>query len=221
LLSLIFTKGELVFLEEVFMTVSSSYLINEKSERGHSWLKQIAVILGASVLIALFAPVAIPLPFTPVPLATQGHVVLLLACLLGSKRASLAVLTYLLQGSIGLPVFAGGMAGVGLLAGPRGGYLLGYLAAAFITGFIAERIRHRTLPKAFVAMAVGNAVIYFFGLPRLALFVGWHNAFALGMLPFLIGDAFKLLIATRSLKSLRFFGIPGGIQKLGDAKETL
>jgi biotin transport system substrate-specific component len=186
------------------MATNCSYLA-DKNTHAHAWLSQVPLILGASVIIALFAPVAIPLPFTPIPLATQGHVILLLSCLLGSKRAALAVLTYLFQGAIGLPVFAGGMAGIGVLAGPKGGYLLGYLAAAFITGFIMERLKHRTLPKAFIAMAVGNLAIYLFGLPRLSLFVGWHNAFVLGMLPFLIGDALKLLIAARSLKSLRFF----------------
>jgi biotin transport system substrate-specific component len=186
------------------MATYDSYLINE-TVKDRSWLKQAAVVLGASFIIALFAPVAIPLPFTPIPLATQAHVVLILSCLLGSKRASLAVLTFLFQGAIGLPVFAGGMAGIGVLAGPKGGYLLGYLAAAFVTGYIVERIAHRTSSKVFAAMAVGNLVVYLFGLPRLALFVGWQNAFVLGMLPFLIGDALKLVIATRSLKSLRFF----------------
>src|ERR1700691_2750834 len=98
------------------MAVNSSYLTAEfASDR--SWFKEAAVILGASVIIALFAPVSIPLPFTPVPLATQVHVILLLSCIMGAKRASLAVLAFLFQGAIGLPVFAGGASGILTLAG--------------------------------------------------------------------------------------------------------
>lgn len=170
-----------------------------------SWLREVLMILGASIIIALFAPISIPLPFTPVPIATQLHVILLLSCLLGAKRASLAVLTYLFQGVIGLPVFAGGLSGILVLAGPTGGYLLGYLAAAFVTGFLVERMRERTAFKAFAAMGVGNLVVFLFGLPWLSRYVGWENAFLLGMLPFLIGDAFKLIIVTKSLRGLRFF----------------
>ncbi|SRR5581483_694260 len=186
------------------MAVNSSYLTREIA-RDNSWFKEIALILGASVIIALFAPVSIPLPFTPVPLATQSHVVLLFACLLGAKRVSFAVLAFLFQGAIGLPVFAGGATGILHLAGPRGGYLLGYLVAAFITGLMMERMTNRTPVKVFAAMGLGNLVIYFFGIPWLSRFVGWEKAFILGMLPFLIGDALKLVVATRSLKSLRFF----------------
>ncbi|MBS0603659.1 MAG: biotin transporter BioY [Verrucomicrobia bacterium] len=181
-----------------------SYLVRETAD-DRSWLKEAAVILGASIIIALFAPISIRLPFTPVPIATQAHVILLLSCLLGSKRASMAVMTYLFQGAIGLPVFAGGAAGIAILAGPTGGYLLGYLAAAFVTGYIAERTLERTPSKAFAAMGVGNLVVYLFGLPWLAGYIGLQKAVVLGMLPFLIGDMLKLVIATKSLKGLRFY----------------
>jgi biotin transport system substrate-specific component len=186
------------------MALNYSYLIKETAA-DRSWLRDVAVILGSSIIIALFAPISIRLPFTPVPIATQAHVILLLSCLLGSKRASMAVLTYLFQGAIGLPVFAGGGAGIMVLAGPTGGYLLGYLAAAFVTGFMMERITERTPSKAFAAMGVGNLVVYLFGLPWLSRYVGWQGAFVLGMLPFLIGDMLKLVVATKSLKGLRFF----------------
>lgn len=186
------------------MAMNYSYLTTDIAN-DRSWLKEGAVILGASVIIALFAPVSIPLPFTPVPLATQAHVILLLSCILGAKRASLAVLTFLFQGVIGFPVFAGGAAGILAFAGPRGGYLLGYLVAAFFTGLMMERSSNRTPFKAIAAMGLGNLIIYFFGLPWLSRFVGWENAFLLGMLPFILGDALKLVVATKSLKALRFF----------------
>ncbi len=182
-------------------------LVHETAEK-RSWLREVLVVLTASFIIALFAPVAIPLPFTPVPIATQVHVVLLLACFLGSKRASMAVMTYLFQGAIGLPVFSGGAGGLLALAGPRGGYLVGYLAAAFVTGFIMERTKKLTSFKAFGAMGVGNLVVYLFGLPWLAQFLGWQNAVVLGMLPFLFGDVLKLILATGSLKTFWLFAKP-------------
>jgi biotin transport system substrate-specific component len=117
----------------------------------------------------------------------------------------MAVLTYLLQGAIGLPVFAGAAGGIHVLIGPRGGYLLGYLLAAFITGFLMERIIRRTPSKVFMAMGFGNLIIYLFGIPWLSRFLGWEHALILGMLPFLIGDLFKLLVAARVLKALRFY----------------
>lgn len=187
------------------MAINDSYLIHHETAHGRAWIKEGAVILGASIIIALFAPISIPLPFSPIPIATQLQVILLLSCLLGSKRSAMAVLTYLFQGAIGFPVFAGGKAGIHILAGPRGGYLLGYVLAAFVTGWLVERIRQRSASKIFVAMAMGNLVDYFFGIPWLSRYLGWEAAFVLGMLPFLIGDLLKLIVATKCLKGLRFF----------------
>jgi biotin transport system substrate-specific component len=186
------------------MAMNYSYLINETA-KDRSWIKEAAVILGASIIIALFAPISIPLPFSPIPIAVQAHVVLLLSCLLGSKRSVMSVLTYLFQGAIGLPVFAGGIGGIAVLAGPRGGYLLGYLVAAFVTGFMIERTMNRTPSKVFAAMGFGNLIVYLFGISWLSRYIGWGSAFVLGMLPFLIGDLLKLIAATKCLKKLRFF----------------
>jgi biotin transport system substrate-specific component len=192
-----------ILLKEVFMAMSYSYPINEVAE-DRSWLKEATVILGASIIIALFAPISFRLPFTPVPVGTQAHVILLLSCLLGSKRAVMAVMTFLFQGAVGLPVFAGGTGGILILAGTTGGYLVGYLVAAFVTGFLMERTIHRTPSKAFLAMGLGNLTVYLFGLPWLSRFVGWESAFLLGMAPFLIADWLKLVVATRFLKDLRY-----------------
>ncbi|MES2122110.1 MAG: biotin transporter BioY [Chlamydiota bacterium] len=159
------------------------------------------------MIISLFSPFIIRLPFTLVPIATQGTVVLLLAALLGSKRGALAVLAFLFQGAIGLPVFAGGSAGVMALAGPCGGYLLGYVVGAYITGYLMERSSVRSASTSLMAMAVGNAAIFGFGWAWLSCFIGMKSALIGGVLPFLPGDLLKLLIATRSLKSLRFFNV--------------
>lgn len=186
------------------MAMNYSYLLTETAQ-DRSWLQDALMILGASVIIALFAPISIHLPFTPVPIATQVHVILLLAVLMGSKRSALAVMTYLAQGAVGLPVFAGGKGGILCLAGPTGGYLLGYVAAAYVTGLLIERSSRKTLGSALMAMGVGNLIIYLFGLGWLSQFVGLSSAFTLGMLPFLFGDALKLLAGVRILKSLRFY----------------
>jgi biotin transport system substrate-specific component len=180
------------------MTINASSRV--QTSQVNSWLKELMIVLGASVIIALFAPISIPLPFSPVPIATQAHVILFLAALLGSRRGSLAVLAFLFQGAMGLPVFSGAKGGLWVLAGPTGGYLLGYLAAAFLTGYLVERMRDQTAMKTFGAMAAGNGVIYLFGLPWLAQFVGWQGAFLLGLLPFVIGDALKLVVSTKALK---------------------
>ena len=185
------------------MATNYSYSLTTNVAVERTWLKDAMVVLGASVIIALFAPVSIPLPFTPIPISTQAHVILLLAAWLGSKRATMAVLLHLSYGAMGLPVFAGGATGILTLAGPRGGCLLGFLVAAFITGYIVERLKNRSSARVFAAMGVGNLVIYFFGIPWLARFVGWQGAFLLGMAPFVIGDLFKLLVASKVFKSVR------------------
>lgn len=177
------------------MAMNYSDLITDRAVE-RSWLKDTAVVVGASIIIALFAHISIPLPFSPVPLATQGHVILLLAALLGSKRGSLAVLTFLFQGAIGFPVFSTGKAGLLFMAGPTGGYLLGYLVAAYVTGYFVERMANRSTTKVFAALSLGNLILYVFGLPWLSRFVGWEAAFTLGFFPFLIGDVFKLIVAT-------------------------
>jgi biotin transport system substrate-specific component len=184
------------------MAMNYSNLLHETVEE-RSWLKEVALVLGASLIIALFKPLAIPL--TPVPVAVQGHVILLLACLLGSKRASMAVLLFLIQGAYGLPVFASGKMGLLAFAGATGGFLIGYLPAAFCTGYLMERFKQPTPLKAVLAMTVGNIIVYLFGIPWLAQFTGFSTAFVVGMLPFLLPDMLKLFAATRILKSFRCF----------------
>jgi biotin transport system substrate-specific component len=181
-----------------------SYLINEIA-KDCSWFKQAAIVLGASIIIALCAPISIHLPFTPVPIGVQAQVILFISCLLGSKRAVMTVLAFLFQGAIGLPVFAGGTGGAHILAGPTGGYLLGYLIAAFITGHLMERMVRCTPSKAFAAMGLGNLVIYLFGILWLSRYTGWESVFILGVLPFLVGDLLKLIFAAKFLKGLRYF----------------
>lgn len=160
------------------------------------------VILG-SILLSLCGPLAIPLPFTPVPLALAPQVCLALGAVLGKRRGSLAVLTYLAQGAMGLPVFAAGGFGLLHLLGPKGGYLLGYLAATYFTGALVEKARnHGALLQ---ALLIGNALIFLFGVLQLSLFIGFPSALLLGVLPFIIGDLFKITLVYKGLKR---FAIP-------------
>ena len=154
---------------------------------------------AGSIFIALFARVAIPLPFSPVPITGQTFAVLLVGALLGSRRGGLAVLLYLLEGAAGLPFFAGGAGGLARLAGPTGGYLIGFVAAAFAVGLLAERGWDRRVWSTAAAMFVGNAIIYAFGLLWLGRFVGAGKVFSLGLTPFIPGDLLKLGMAAITL----------------------
>ena len=113
----------------------------------------------------------------------------------GSRLGAATVLAYLLEGGMGLPVFAGGGAGWATLAGPTGGYLIGFLAAAFVLGLLAERGMGRGPISTALAMLVGTAIIYVFGVTHLGGFIGFEKAIAAGLLPFLYGDALKLIVA--------------------------
>ena len=166
--------------------------------------REIGIVLFSSLLIALFAKVAIPLPFTPVPIATQMNVVLCLSMWLGSRRAAASVFAFLLEGAVGLPVFAGGIGGLAVFLGPRGGYLIGYLLAAAVTGYLAERMTQRSPLKAFLAMLAGNGLVYLIGASYLATFVGPVKAVLLGVAPFVFGDLVKLAISVKLLSAWRW-----------------
>lgn len=165
-----------------------------------TYAQEVLIVLGMSFLIALAAPISIPLPFTPVPISLQGTVILTLSVLLGGKRAALAVIGFLLQGVLGLPVFATCVGGVACLLGCKGGYLLGYVVAAWVTGFLSRSASPR---KVFWAMSVGAGIILLFGAIWLSFFIGCTQAIVLGVLPFIFGDIIKLLVASKCVRFLR------------------
>lgn len=169
------------------------------STRRYALLYDATLVIAGSLLVALLAQFAVPLPFSPVPVTGQTLAVLMVGMLLGSRRGSLALLTYLAEGAMGLPVLAGGAAGLARLTGPTGGYLIGFVAAAFLVGWLAERGWDRRPETTLLAMLLGNAVIYVCGLPWLAHFVGAERVWSLGLLPFLPGDLGKALLATALL----------------------
>jgi biotin transport system substrate-specific component len=158
------------------------------------------LVVGFSLVVALSAQIAIPLPGTPVPITGQTFGVLLTGALLGSGRGFLALALYLLEGALGLPVFAQWHSGLhALLATPSSGYLWACPFAAALVGALAERGWDRRVGTTALAMLAGNAVFYLVGVPWLARFVGTAQALPMGFYPFLPGDLVKLLLAAALL----------------------
>jgi biotin transport system substrate-specific component len=153
-----------------------------------------AIILGTSWLIAAGAQVSINIPFSPVPVTGQTLAVLLAGLIFGKTLGSAAVTAYLVQGALGLPFFAGGKSGFVTLFGPTGGYLFGFLAAVYVVGLLSELRHRRSIIQASITLVIGNIIIYLFGLVWLAQFVGESQVLSIGLYPFLVGDALKILL---------------------------
>jgi len=166
---------------------------------------QLRMSVYASLFAALVAVGAfISIPIGPVPIVLQNFFVLLAALLLGPRWAAASVSVYLLAGICGLPVFAGGTAGIGRVMGPTGGYLLGYLPAVWVAAWLSQKGGQRTATD-IAAMICGSLMVYGCGVPWLKIVTGmsFSKALAVGMLPFLIGDVFKIAAAIPVVKALR------------------
>jgi biotin transport system substrate-specific component len=166
---------------------------------------QIHMTTYASLLAALTAAGAyIAIPIGPVPIILQNLFIFLSGLLLGSKWGVASVGVYLLAGAMGLPVFAGGVGGIGRFAGPTGGYLLGFIPAVFVIGWITETTR-KCSASAVLAMVCGSLIIYVFGVTWLKILTGMTLAktLAVGMYPFILGDVIKIAAAVPIAKALR------------------
>lgn len=159
-----------------------------------AWVRNVVLVVGAAAFVAVCAQVAIPLPFTPVPLTLQTFAVVLSAGVLGSWRGAAAMLLYAVVGSLGAPIFFQGSSGFG---GVTFGYVIGFIVGAFVVGRIAEHGATRTFWRSVGLMVVGNVIVYVFGTTWLAISLQWDPATAIakGVLPFLVGDAIKILVA--------------------------
>jgi len=157
-------------------------------------VRDVALVLGGSVLTGLAAQVSIPLPFTPVPLTLQTFAVLLVGASLGTVRGVLSLGLYLGAGVVGVPWFSGGTSGAG---GASFGYVLGFVIAAALAGRLAERGATRGPARTAGVMILGNLAIYAVGVPWLMGFahLGFPKALALGVVPFLLGDLIKVAVA--------------------------
>jgi len=166
---------------------------------------QLKMTVYSSLFVAFIALGAfIIIPIGPVPIVLQNMFVLLAGIILGPVWGVACVAIYLLIGFAGLPVFAGGTSGVGRLFGPTGGYLLGYLPAVFVTAGISKGLGKKMYSD-LIAMAIGSLIVYAAGVPWLKTVTAmtWGKAFGIGMAPFLIGDALKIIAAAFIAKTLR------------------
>jgi biotin transport system substrate-specific component len=168
-------------------------------------IEKLRWVVLASLMAALTAVGAyIHIPIGPVPIALSTLFVLLSGLLLGSRWGLVSMALYLLVGAIGIPVFAGGKGGLVHFFGPTGGYLLGYVLASWITGFISERSRGILIWE-ILAVIAGSLTIYGLGVPwlKIATQISWPKALMLGMVPFLIGDAVKASVALMLARAVR------------------
>jgi biotin transport system substrate-specific component len=156
-------------------------------------LRAAVLMLVGTALLTVSAKIQVP--FYPVPMTLQTLAVLVLGAAYGWRLAGATVALYLLEGAAGLPVFAGPITGPAYLIGPTGGFLLGFLACALVTGFLAERGWDRSLAHIVVMMTLGHAVIFAFGLGWLSALTSFDKAWAVGFAPFAAATLLKTGLA--------------------------
>jgi biotin transport system substrate-specific component len=158
----------------------------------NSVLRQGALALFGSWMLAGLSQIELG---APVPMTLQTLGVMLIGLTFGARLAFASVAAYLVQGAMGLPVFAGGAGGAAHFYGPTGGYLAGFLLAATLIGYLADKGVTRSWPGTIVALLAGSAAIYALGLPWLGSIFGYDNMLAYGFTPFVVGDTIKLVLA--------------------------
>jgi biotin transport system substrate-specific component len=183
--------------------------VTTRTDSRYRIAEQAGAVLFVTVLTAIAAQISVPLPFTPVPFTFQPMVVLVGAAALGSRLGMSSQILYLALGIAGLPVFAASPIlpqGAARLLGPTGGFLMSYPVAAFVTGSLAERGFDRRYLSAFVAMLCGLLVVFAGGVSWLAFVVqparGLSGALASGLVPFVVPDLVKLLLAAGAMPGL-------------------
>lgn len=183
------------------------YVVPVQRTRSMNLLKDILLIVSASLLMALGAKLSFYTPLSAVPFSLQTFVLLLAGAALGSKRGALAMLLYLAEGASGLPFFARGGGWVYLILAPTAGYLWSYPIAAFVVGWLCERGLDRSFRTSVLAMLPGVLITYLVGVPWLALVthIGLDKAFLTGMLLFIPYDLCKLFVVAALLPSVWLF----------------
>ena len=162
----------------------------------------ILVVLGTA-LLTLSAKINLPLPY--VPMTLQTLVVLMIGAAYGRRLGAATMVAYLAEGAAGLPVFAGPVGGLAPLLGPTAGYLVGFVVAAFLTGWLSERGWDRSVPRLFVAMAIAHVAIFVFGFAWLAfgLGLGVDKAWLVGVTPFIAASVIKNALGAALVPALR------------------
>lgn len=162
--------------------------------------KNILLVLGGVAFLSIMSQILIPLPYTPVPISLGTFGVTLMALLYGRKLGTATILSYVVAGSLGAPIFAGGKAGS--LFSPTGGYILGYIIVVVILGYLADKGVTKSYVKTILSLLLSSAIILTLGALVLSLFMPGKNAFMIGVLPFLPGDALKSTTVTLLLPTL-------------------
>lgn len=160
---------------------------------GNRILNQLLLAGFGILLLAVLAQVAIPVPFSPVPITGQTLGVLCLGLLYGRKLGLTTILGYIALGSIGLPLFAKGGSGL-LFFSPSGGYLIGYIFAVVVSGYLAEKGWTKSSGKLLLTMLIAEAFIYAFGLLQLSFFIPSETVLSAGLYPFIMGDLIKMAL---------------------------
>lgn len=153
-------------------------------------------IIAALVFIALFAQISFDIPTNDggIPISGQTFAVLLVGYILHRKWGTVTLILYMLLGGLGLPIFADGNAGWEIITGNSGGFLIGFIAGAYLTGYFGELGWDKSFPKSLLAMTLGTAVIMFFGVLWLAQIFDFERALEYGFYPFLIGAVVKIIL---------------------------
>lgn len=167
---------------------------------GTRLLERALLVIGGSLLLTLSAKIQVP--FWPVPITLQSMAVLLVGIAFGSRLGTLTILAYLAEGALGLPVFAGAVAGPAYLAGPTGGYLLGFLMGGAFVGWAAEHGWGRDFSRTVPVMLLGHVLILVPGMLWLAMLLGWSKAVAFGIAPFLFATLLKSALGAAIVAAL-------------------
>ena len=170
-----------------------SFILKGKSEDNFTFITKVLTVIVCSLILVLSAKIKVDL--YPVPMTLQPLAILMIAMLCGRNISVATVSLYLFQGMIGLPVFAYG-GGLPYLMGPTGGFLFGFLMASLIVGELADRGWGKFLFKSIFAMMLGMLTIYTFGIIQLGIINGFQFAIIKSMQPFIIGDFYKLVLAS-------------------------
>ncbi|MEQ2576308.1 biotin transporter BioY [Mediterraneibacter faecis] len=158
--------------------------------------KQMVLIALMTAVTCVLGPLSIPLPFSPVPISLTNFAIFLAIFVLGMKNGTISFIIYLLLGAVGVPVFSSFRGGFQVLAGPTGGYLIGFIFLALIMGFALDHFDRKLVPT-IIGMIIGMAVCYAFGTVWLAklLSLSFKEGLMMGVIPYLPGDAAKIIIA--------------------------
>ena len=180
---------------KILVITQGSGISSQVRDRMYSFLQ----IILASCFIGIVAQIKIPLYFTPVPLTGQTFAIMLMGALLGPRKGAQAALLYLVEGCMGLPVWAGGQGGLIHLFGPTGGYLLAYPLQAYLIGSVFKNVRV-SLIRATSALFLCSILQLLLGSLWLGFFVGAKNMLTMGCIPFLPGEALKALLVASFIK---------------------